>query len=63
MATSRRHPVFSALDVAENADGVDYGESQSPPQVRSNETEPSEIDESRPEQRHEKAVTAGRLEA
>src|SRR6185312_14917431 len=55
-------PTIPPLYVAEHHYGVDYGESESPPQVGSHQTQPSEMDKGAAKQRNKKPVAARRLE-
>src|SRR5690606_25088792 len=54
---------FPPLYVAKHADGVDYGESESPPEAGADKPQPGEMNEGATEQRNEKPVAARRLEA
>ena len=50
-------------NVAENQDRINYAKYQGPPESRTHKGQPGQVDKSTAEQRDEKPVTTGRVEA
>src|SRR5690606_847139 len=58
----RTYSASDTLNKAKYANGVDHREGDSPPQVRTNQSKPCQIDECAAEQRNEQTVAARGLE-